>query len=157
VISKSKALKWMMWVHEGSTIFSTCAKRQYMAAILDDHGHILGTGYNGGPRGTTHCADGGCPRMERGSAPGSNYDDCIAIHAEQNALLHSDYAQRAKGAVLIVNGPPCFTCAKLAVNGGIETLVYLTDDSYAQWPEVEAFLDRSGVKLMPFTYDEVAV
>jgi len=144
VISREKAAKWLEWAIEGSSIFSTCAKRQYMAVILDRHGHVLGTG-----------SDGGCPRFQQGSAPGSSYDNCVAIHAEQNALLHSDYVQRAEGSVLIVNGPPCFTCAKLMVNGGVEVLVALADDSYEQWPAIAAFLDRSGVTTMLFDPDDL--
>jgi dCMP deaminase len=155
MISRDKAVKWLEWTADGAAIFSTCAKRQYMAIILDRHGHVLGTGYNGGPKGSTHCADGGCPRFQQGSPSGSSYDNCIAIHAEQNALLHSDYVQRAEGAVLIVNGPPCFTCAKLMVNGGIETLVALSDDNYEQWPEIAEFLDRSGVTTMMFDPDDI--
>jgi dCMP deaminase len=147
----NKLDRWMRWVEAGATLFSTCAKRQYLAVILDEHGHVLGTGYNGGPKGARHCTDGGCPRVRAGSAPGSNYDDCIAIHAEANALLHSDYTVRAAGCTLIVNGPPCFSCAKLAVNGGVRTIVFKPDESYEAWPKVRGFLDASGVATIAWT------
>jgi len=154
MIGRSKATKWLRWVREGATIFSTCGKRNYMAVVLDGNGHVLGTGYNGGPKGSKHCVDGGCPRFIEGSANGSSYDNCIAIHAEQNALLHSDYSAR-QGGTLIINGPPCFTCAKLIVNSGVTQLVYLTDDAYAQWPEIEKFLVEHGVDLMGWGSDEL--
>ncbi len=136
--------------------FSTCGKRQYAAIVLDRHGHVLGTGYNGGPRGMTHCVDGGCPRLSEGSPSGSNYDNCIAIHAEQNAFLHSDYSGRADGCVLVVNGVPCFTCAKLAVNAGVVELIYVIDPSYKQWREVEPWLQGAGVTVRGYHPDLVA-
>lgn len=134
---------------QAALTFSTCGKRQYFAVILDSYGHVLGTGWNGGPPGAQHCNEGGCPRFSEGSAPGSNYDNCIAIHAEQNALLHSNYTDRRDGCTLLVNGPPCYGCAKLLVNGGITRLVYITDDSYVAWPQVAEFLITHGVKLVP--------
>lgn len=157
-MASRKDYQWMAWALQGAQIFSTCGKRQYMAIIVDEHGHVLATGYNGGPRGFEHCKDGGCPRFQQGSAPGSSYDNCIAIHAEQNALLHSDYTSRfsgARGATMYVNGPPCYTCAKLIANGGISRLVYIPDESYAAWPEVEAFLRRAGVRLVEIDRDQV--
>ena len=50
-----------------SKIFSTCAKRKYAAILVDEYGHIVGVGYNGGPSGVTHCDQGGCPRLTEGS------------------------------------------------------------------------------------------
>jgi dCMP deaminase len=94
-------------------------------------------GYNGGPSGATHCTDGGCPRMARNSPSGSNYDDCIATHAEQNAFLHSDYS--AKPTKLYVNGPPCFTCMKLIVNSTVKEVYYLPDVSYHGHDQVVDF------------------
>lgn len=126
--------------------FSTCSKRQYGAVLVDESGHVVGIGYNGGPSGYPHCKDGACPRLHENSANGSNYDNCIAIHAEANALLHSDYSARAK--ILYVNGPPCFSCAKLIANSTVDKIVYLKDDSYLQWGEVEKFLVSSNVDLL---------
>lgn len=100
-------------------------------------------GYNGGPSGTKHCKDGGCPRMQEGSAPGSNYDNCIAIHAEQNAFLNS--VSDAK--YLVVNGPPCFTCAKLIVNSTVDEVYYLEDPEYKTFDTVREFMVSNGVSL----------
>lgn len=142
-----KELKWLSTCVINSQIFATCGKRQYYAIILDAMGHVAGTGYNGGPKGTVHCVDGGCPRLAEGSAAGSNYDNCIAIHAEQNAFLHSDYST-IQGGTLFVNGPPCFTCAKLAANSGVKRIVCIRDDAYAMWPEVQKNLEDWGVEVV---------
>ncbi len=138
----------MSLCEHAATTFSTCGKRQYFAVILDSYGHVVGTGWNGGPPKSVHCVDGGCPRFAAGSAPGSNYDDCIAIHAEENALLHSDYAARRDGCTLYVNGPPCFGCAKKLVNGGVTRVCYIGDPSYKDWPKVAAFIVNHGIELV---------
>lgn len=138
-----KDIQFMKMCVAMSTVFATCAKRQYAAILTDDLGHIVGTGYNGGPRGMAHCVDGGCPRMLENSPHGSNYDNCIAIHAEANAFLHSDYSSRP--TKLYVNGPPCFSCAKLIANSTVTDVYYFEDSGYLDWPKVNEFLLNSKV------------
>jgi len=138
-----KDLQYMQMCYSSATIFSTCGKKKYAAILVDEMGHIVGFGYNGGPRNSRHCEDGGCPRFQEMSPNGSNYDNCIAIHAEANAFLHSDYS--SKPVKLYVNGPPCITCAKMIVNSTVEHVYYVSDSDYIQWPEVETFLNSSGV------------
>lgn len=132
----------MQWCIDGGRVFSTCGKRQYMAILLDYRDRVVGVGYNGGPAGAVHCRDGGCPRLSADSPSGSNYDNCIAVHAEQNAFLNSV----ADARTIIINGPPCYTCAKLIVNSSVDTVYYLHDDSYADWPNVHRFLMANGVR-----------
>jgi deoxycytidylate deaminase len=83
------------------------------------------------------------------SPSGSSYDNCEACHAEQSALLFSDYTARKDGGTIVVNGPPCFTCAKLIANSGLTELIYLPDPSYADWPRVEAFLKQVLFDVIP--------
>lgn len=61
-----------------ASTFSTCGKRQYGAILVDDSGHVVGIGYNGGPSGFEHCKDGGCPRLQLNSPNGSSYDNCFS-------------------------------------------------------------------------------
>ena len=82
--------------------------------------------------------------MKDESASGSSYDNCIAIHAEANALLHSDYS--SKPVKIYVNGPPCFTCAKLIANSTIKEVFYISDSSYNDWPKVKDFLQRCNIR-----------
>lgn len=128
-----------------ANIFSTCAKKKYAAVLVDEYGHIVGIGYNGGPSGFIHCEDGGCPRYFENSPNGSSYDNCIAVHAEANALLHSDYSARSKK--IYVNGPPCFSCAKLIANSCIEEVIYILDSNYNDWFNVKTFLENCNIKL----------
>lgn len=124
--------------------FSTCAKRQYFAFILSQEGRVVGTGYNGSPPGIPHCDEGYCPRMQEGSAHGSSYDNCIAVHAEANAMLWSDRTAR-QGGTLIVNGPPCWGCGKEIAGSGLKRIIYLADPNYEDWGRVEGLLIQSGV------------
>lgn len=139
-----KDLQYMQMCYSAATIFSTCGKKKYAAILVDEYGHIVGFGYNGGPRNSVHCEDGGCPRFQEMSPNGTNYDNCIGIHAEANALLHSDYSSRPKK--LYVNGPPCLTCAKLIANSTITDLYYVADKDYENWDSIEMFLNTAKVR-----------
>lgn len=143
--SLRKHIQYMKLCISAASIFSTCGKKQYAAILVDEHGHIIGFGYNGGPSGHVHCKDGGCERLKQDSPSGSNYDNCISIHAEANALLHSDYSARAKK--IYVNGPPCFNCAKLIVNSTVQELYYLHDPDYSNWDKVKYFLISSNINI----------
>lgn len=138
-----KDLQYMQLCYSSATIFSTCGKKKYAAILVDDFGHIVGFGYNGGPSGSLHCEDGGCPRFKEMSPSGSNYDNCISIHAEANAFLHSDYS--ARPTKIYVNGPPCITCAKMIANSTVTDVYYVHDDDYVNWKEIEEFLLSAGV------------
>lgn len=124
--------------------FSTCAKRQYAALIVDTNHRVRGWGYNGGASGEPHCLDGHCPRLHEQRASGSTYETCIAAHAEANAITNSDYADRI-GATLYVNGPPCWGCATHILTARLARVVCYADPSYHQWPVIRARLERGGV------------
>lgn len=141
-----KDIQYMQLCIETSKIFSTCGKKKYAAVLVDEFGHVVGIGYNGGPKNYIHCEDGGCPRYLEGTPSGAAYDNCIAVHAEANAFLHSDYSSRAKK--MYVNGPPCYSCAKLIVNSTIHTVYYMQDSGYAQWKEIKEFLRKNYVEVI---------
>ena len=127
-----KDIKYMKWSLQGADLFSTCSKAQYLAIILDTHGRVVGTGYNGVPSGMKHCVDGGCPRVVNNVPSGTPYDYgpglCYAIHAEANAILHSDRTARLDGTIY-VGGVPCFGCAKQIASSGLGRLVYLQNET----------------------------
>lgn len=141
-----KDIQYMQLCIETSKIFSTCGKRKYAAVLIDGDDHIVGIGYNGGPRGSVHCEDGGCPRYIEDSPNGSNYDNCIAIHAEVNAIIHSNYSSKPKK--IYVNGPPCFSCAKIIVNSTIKHVYYISDESYSNWNKVKNFFIENSINLI---------
>lgn len=151
--SEEKDIAYLATCLFAAQAFSTCGKRQYFSIITGRDGRVVGTGYNGSPPGMVHCIDGACPRFQEGSPPGSSYDNCISNHAEQNALLYSDRTARALGTIY-VNGPPCFTCAKLIAGSGVDRLTYILDDTYEQWPEIITFLRQNRIDV--FGYSKTA-
>ena len=138
---------WLQACNQLAKIFSTCDKRQYFAAVLMPNGRVAGVGYNGSPPGLGHCNEGACPRLHDQSPNGSNYDNCIAQHAEANALLWSDPSLRV-GATLVVNGPPCFGCAKQIASAGIKRVIYQPDQSYSNFSSVKDLLEKAGIELV---------
>lgn len=122
---------------------STCLKRHYGCVIVKDD-VIVATGYNGSPRGEVNCCD--CDLCKRANAIRyESYDDCPAVHAEQNALLSVD-RMHSQGATLYLaceqvymdlkkgiedpNPKPCNLCSKMIKNAGIMRVVTRGGDSY---------------------------
>lgn len=138
-------LSLLRWAEYGSKLFSTCGRRQYMAIVTGSNGRILGTGYNGSPPGIPHCVDGACPRLNSDTAHGAPYGNCIAVHAEANAIMWSDRTGR-EGGTVYVNGTPCWDCGKMIAGSGIKRVVYIEDPDYADWPKVQGLLAEAGVQ-----------
>lgn len=96
---------------------STCARRQVGAVLVNDiKHHIVGTGYNGSVPGAGHCIDGHCPRGRKSydEKPAfTDYGDCIAVHAEMNALKQADSLigpVSGSAWVMYVTCHPCPDC-----------------------------------------------
>ena len=63
---------------------SSCVKRQIGALLVKD-GMLVSTGYNGTPRNTKNCNEGGCARCNNANIKsGENLHECICVHAEEN-------------------------------------------------------------------------
>ena len=113
---------------------STCLRRRYGAVIVKDN-VIVSTGYNGSPRGAVNCIDSGiCKRKELNVPPGERYELCVAVHAEQNAIVNGP-PERMKDATIYVAGfeadgtvadaRPCLLCRRMIRNAQISKVVYL--------------------------------
>ncbi|HHX87680.1 MAG TPA: cytidine deaminase [Firmicutes bacterium] len=106
---------------------STCLRRQVGAVLVMDR-RLLTTGYNGSPRGLTHCEEIGCLREKRQVPPGERHELCRGLHAEQNAIIQAAiYGVSIKGATLYCTHYPCVLCAKMLVNSGVRNLVVSSD------------------------------
>lgn len=100
---------------------ATCKKLAVGCVLVDGHGRILGTGYNGVPRGLHHCTEVPCG----GATSPKGSDLCEAVHAEQNALLicrdpeliHTAYVTHA----------PCMRCMKMLLNTSCKQVVYCSN------------------------------
>jgi len=97
---------------------STCPKLAVGAVLVDTQNRILGSGYNGVPHGMPHCTEDPCGGADR--PPGS--DLCLAVHAEQNALLACADIYRI--STLYVTHAPCLRCTKELLNTTCSRIVY---------------------------------
>lgn len=133
---------------------SNCSRRA-VGAVVVQRRRIRATGYNGPPSGYGHCDAGFCPRAASAVLRGAGYDDCVAVHAEANALLFADLADR-EGATLYTTAAPCFGCAKLIANSGIAEVV-AGGGRYEGWEETRRFLQACDVRVRLLDGHELAV
>lgn len=124
--------EYFLGIAEAVAKRSTCIRRQYGAVIVKD-GVIVSTGYNGSPRNAVNCCDEGeCWREANNIPHGERYEMCQAIHAEENAIMNANPADR-NGATLylvgledgkrIENPQPCKMCEKRIRNAQIRWVV----------------------------------
>lgn len=112
---------------------STCLRRQYGAVIVKND-EIIATGYNGAPRGDENCCDvGSCWRDRHNIPHGEQYEKCVAVHAEANAIISASrnemigstlYLYGFEGFDKPIDNPePCIMCNRLIKNAGIEYVI----------------------------------
>lgn len=100
-----------------------CSRARHGAVIVRDH-RIVATGYNGTEPGGKSCLAGDCPRASSGVVSLTpDYSNCIASHAEQNAIAYGRI-EEMRGATLYITGQPCDMCLKLISAAGIVRVVY---------------------------------
>lgn len=121
---------------------STCVRRSVGCVLVNARNRVLATGYNGPPDGRPHCNEIGVNTTTRIGVPkhtaitfpnacpgaavvqsGMDLDACLAVHAEQNAILQCSDAQTIERAY--VTAFPCPSCAKLLLNTSCKEIVYL--------------------------------
>jgi deoxycytidylate deaminase len=107
---------------ELASLRSNCMKRRVGAVLISSTRKVvISTGYNGTPRGMPNCSDGGCQRCNsasrlssKGSAPvrsGTEMEECLCLHAEENALLEAGRERAGAGeggGTLYCNTCVCF-------------------------------------------------
>ena len=116
---------------------STCLRRQYGAVIIKND-EIISTGYNGAARGEPNCCDTGeCWREANGIPHGEQYEKCVAVHAEQNAIISAPRSLMLNGTLYLAsfdaNGElaepaPCVICSRMIKNAGIAEIVSKSAD-----------------------------
>lgn len=106
---------------------SNCLKRKVAAVIVRDR-RVISTGYNGTPRGTTNCNEGGCPRCNSLAASGTGLAECLCSHGEENAIVQAAYhGVGLTESTIYTTFAPCLLCAKMIINSGIREVVYNKD------------------------------
>ena len=138
--------EYFMEVAKLTATRSTCLRRQVGAVIVKDR-HIIATGYNGAPRGLSHCDErGGCLRQELGVPSGQRHELCRALHAEQNAIIQAaTLGQSIEGGTIYITHQPCAICSKMIINSGINRIV--VNEGYPDDLALE-FLDEAGLRVI---------
>ena len=123
---------------------SNCVKRKVAAVVTADK-RIISTGYNGTPRGTTNCNEGGCPRCNDLAPGGTRLDECLCSHAEENSITQAAYhGVSLKGGTIYTTFSPCLQCTKMIINAGLSEVVYQSD--YPLGEVALALLEEAGIE-----------
>jgi len=122
---------------------------QVGACIVDENKRIVGTGYNGAPRGFN---DEDFPWKREGDFLSTKY--AYVCHAELNAILNSTIKSLI-GCTMYVVLFPCNECSKAIVQSGIKRIIYLSDkykdtDSHIASRRI---LDMANIKYEKFNSD----
>jgi dCMP deaminase len=129
---------------------SNCMKRKVAAIIVRDK-RVISTGYNGTPRGTRNCNEGGCPRCNTLAASGTALDECLCSHGEENAIVQASYhGVSLKDAIIYSTFAPCLQCAKMIINSGIREVIYnmdypLNESAFRLFQEAGVFIRKLKV------------
>ena len=117
-----------------------------MAAVVTLDKRIISTGYNGTPRGTRNCNEGGCPRCNDLAVGGTRLDECLCSHGEENAIVQAAYhGVGLKGSTIYSTFAPCLLCATMIINSGISEVVYNKD--YPLNDSAFNLFNEAGVKV----------
>ena len=128
---------------------SNCVKRKVAAVITRDR-RIISTGYNGTPRGTRNCNEGGCPRCNAFAEGGTRLDECLCSHAEENAITQAAFhGVSVRGGTIYTTFCPCLMCTKMIINAGIEEVAF--NASYPLGDVSLALLREAAVKVRQVT------
>ncbi len=166
--------KWQHYFREiAETVAkgSSCLSRKVGAVLVTDEKQIIATGYNGPPRGVTHCGPdrverdpvfakyifndalkrNECPRRVLGYRSGQGLEYCIAAHAERNALIQAArHGIATNGSTLFLTcGIPCKDCLIEIINAGVKE-VFVTDTEF--YDEASVFLvEEASLLITPYS------
>lgn len=101
-----------------------------VGAIITVEDKIVSTGYNETPQHTKDCLEGGCLRCTnwQNIKSGEDYEICVCVHAEQNALLSAAYFNiSVKGGIMYTTMRPCIDCLNSLLLAQIIKVYYLHD------------------------------
>jgi len=117
------------------------AKRRKVGCLIVKDTQIIAEGYNGTPRGF----DNSCEFID-------NLDEMYTkpevLHAESNAITKlARSTNSSQGATLYVTCSPCFDCAKLIIQSGIERVVYSHMYTNKNCMEALALLAKAGISV----------
>ncbi len=117
--------EYFLAIAEVVSLRGDCTRSQVGCVLVRSDHTVAGIGYNGTYAGRPGCLLGACPRGRRTYSqqePYGNYSDCIATHAEHNAILNSNPGDH--GVTAYITRAPCDDCATLLGHQGITRIVW---------------------------------
>lgn len=125
---------------------ATCLSRK-AGAIIVVNKMIVSTGYNGAPIGVISCFERReCRKRALGYTSGGGHQECLAAHAEANAILFAaKQGVKIDGGTIYSTAKPCIHCSKLIINSGLKVVKYGID--YPD-PLSEELFQQAGVELV---------
>lgn len=104
--------------------------------IVDQNNHIIATGYNGMPKSL---------HFTWNKNDGLDNKNLFVVHSEVNAVLHA--TRSVENCTAYVTLFPCNECAKVLVQAGIKTVVYLSDKYHDKLSTqaARALFEQAGV------------
>ena len=114
---------WLAVAHEVAQS-GTCARRKVGAVFVDIYGRQMSTGFNGVASKEEHCTDHPCAAANAPS--GTALNECLAIHAEENALEQCRDTKQIE--TVYCTAAPCFDrCLRKLLNTSAKRIVFATD------------------------------
>lgn len=133
---------------------STCVRRHVGCVLTNNNRHVIATGYNGAPSGLPNCSDVdvGCQCLKRES--GKDLDMCVAVHAEENALIQVKNAFEIQDCFTTTF--PCKRCLRMLMNTSCMNIYYTEEypgilEAIVQWKKSRP--NRFIEKLYPERYE----
>jgi len=142
---------YFMSIAEVVSTRSTCLRR-HVGAVIVKNKQIVSTGYNGAPKGVTHCSETGCLREQLNIPAGEKHEICRGSHAEINAIVQAaSVGSSTEGAVIYCTHQPCAFCAKAIINAGIKKVIYKEG-----YPDILSgeLMAEAGVRVERFNPEE---
>lgn len=103
---------------------SNCIRREVGTVLARDYTALVSSA-NGVGSFYRDCAHAGCLRCAQGGTVGLGYDQCLCIHAEQQAIAKAARnGISLAGASAFVTLRPCLNCLVLMLHAGIVAVFY---------------------------------
>jgi dCMP deaminase len=124
--------QWALGIADAVAERGDCTRSKVGAVLLDREKRVCASGYNGTVSGEKGCLAGACPRgrLTYDQVPaGSDYGNCISIHAEENLLIHARREDLVGGTVYVTRAP-CYRCLPRLKAAGVFRVVWRTETDW---------------------------
>jgi len=119
-----------------SCTLASKAVRKKVGCVVVKNGQVISNGFNGTPSGFDNtCEVNDVTKPE-------------VLHAESNALMKlAQSTNSSTGSTMYLTCSPCFDCAKLIIQAGVQRVVY--EESYRKLDGLE-LLQRANIQIDKF-------